>query len=179
MFRHAPHLALWSFTMKQWFKKINGLKGLYLISNLGNVFSLKTNKILRTANTKGYRYITIYTQDGQKTFSIHRLVAKAFLKNNDCSLVINHINEIKHDNRLVNLEWCTQKENVNHGTCIQRKIDLAPKMPCARYDMVTGEMLQSYKSTQDAMRDGYTRESVSRACRGIYANHKGFNWQFI
>ena len=151
--------------MKQWFKKINGLRGLYLISNLGNVFSLKTNKILKDVNARGYRHITLYTQDGQKTLSIHRLVAKAFLKNNDRSLVINHINEIKHDNRLVNLEWCTQKENVNHGTSIQRIKDKAPKLPCARYDMVTGEMLQSYESTKEAKRDGYTRESVSRACR--------------
>ena len=165
--------------MKQWFKEIEGLKGLYLISNLGNIYSRKTNKILKSVNSKGYRYITIYTQNGQVTYSVHRLVAKSFVVNYNNKPHVNHINEIKSDNRSSNLEWCTHKENMNHGTRNQRVRAKTKKMPVAKCDIETGEILQKYESTKEASREGYTRESISRACRGIYANHKGFKWKFL
>jgi hypothetical protein len=175
----APFACLLEFIMNEWFKPIEELRGFYLVSNLGNVFSNKTKKILKTCNTKGYRYITIYTHNGQKTFSVHRLVAKAFIENKCNKPYINHINENKSDNMVSNLEWCTHLENMNHGTRNARISMTAKKKPVARCDFETGEVIQVYESTKEAFRDGYNRESVSRAARGIHSHHKGFKWKFL
>ena len=90
----------------------------YMISNLGRIKSLKFNKekILKGGiDTRGYHHVPLRNEKGRKGLLTHRLVAKAFvlnLKNTEC---VNHLNGIKTDNRAENLEWCTQKENVNHA----------------------------------------------------------------
>jgi hypothetical protein len=111
------------------FKDIIGYKGLYQISNLGNVKSLPKKRfngnhyINRKENIrkpimskKGYLSVGLYDNDyNLKLIKIHKLVATAFLENTDNGTHINHINGIKNDNRVDNLEWCTASENTIHA----------------------------------------------------------------
>lgn len=84
----------------------------YQISNLGNVKSLITNKVLLTQIDKyGYNNIII----NKKYFFIHRLIAIHFIDNPLNKPQVNHINGIKNDNKIENLEWVTSKENINHS----------------------------------------------------------------
>lgn len=96
----------------------------YEVSNLGRIRSWKipgpskrrsdTPKILKP-NIIGNGYLKIkFTQKGRKLF-IHRLVAHHFISNPKNKPNVNHKNGIKTDNRLENLEWCTQKENIDHS----------------------------------------------------------------
>ena len=63
----------------------------------------------------GYEYVNLTKNNVVKTFSIHRLVALTFLIKNELKKEVNHINYIKTDNKLINLEWCTREENMNHA----------------------------------------------------------------
>ncbi|AGF56449.1 hypothetical protein B0P06_005283 [Clostridium saccharoperbutylacetonicum] len=102
--------------MEAW-KEIKGFEGMYSISNLGNVFSVKSNKLLSVRESKeGYLRVNLNNQGKRYTFTVHRLVLESFdpIVNMD-EFQVNHINEIKCDNRLSNLEWATPKENINHG----------------------------------------------------------------
>lgn len=82
----------------------------YSISNLGNVKNDKTGRILKTyTKPSGYKQVQL----GRKTIPqyIHRLVAKAFIPNDDNKPQVNHKNGDKSDNRVENLEWVTASEN--------------------------------------------------------------------
>ena len=101
-------------------KDIPGYEGLYQVSNLGRVKSLKYNKerILKCGiNTHGYNIVVLCDNGKPKTKNVHQLVAMSFLNHNPCGfkLVIDHKNDIKTDNRLENLQIVTSRFN-NHKT---------------------------------------------------------------
>jgi hypothetical protein len=88
----------------------------YLISNMGNVYSLRQHKILKPAKHKqGYLVMALSTKLGKKTIMIHRLVAIHFLPNPHNKKEVNHINCNKSDNSIYNLEWVTPQENIRHA----------------------------------------------------------------
>ena len=102
--------------MEIW-KKIKDYEG-YEISNYGQVKSLKNNKqkkLLKSINNDGYEYLNLCKKGKYKTFTIHRLVALAFINNPLKKETVNHINGIKTDNNINNLEWSTRQEQSIHS----------------------------------------------------------------
>jgi len=102
-------------------KKIQGFEN-YEVDELGQVWSLpkKTRKGTRLIKAllhpkTGYMYLDLCKEGMIKKFTVHRLVALAYLPNPENKPQVNHINGDKTDNRLVNLEWCTRSENQKHS----------------------------------------------------------------
>lgn len=82
----------------------------YSITSNGQV--IRNGKVLRQwKNHRGYPMITLSKNGNQKSFSVHRLVALAFIPNPENKEEVDHINTIKSDNRVENLRWVTKKEN--------------------------------------------------------------------
>lgn len=109
--------------MKEIWKNILGFEGVYLISNFGRVKRIlqksgtQSNRILKDYdNGKGYRYITLRKDNTPSNHYVHILVAIAFLENPLNKSSVNHINGIKSDNVITNLEWVTNKENMIHAS---------------------------------------------------------------
>ena len=88
----------------------------YSVTKDGKVWSHKNNKFLKPNTTKlGYEYINLINENGAISKTIHRIVALVFIKNIYNKKEVNHINGIKTDNRVENLEWCSRGENIKHS----------------------------------------------------------------
>ena len=99
------------------FVEISGYNGIYEISSFGNVISnnFGKRKILKHGlMTSGYKMVSLKNDGKQKIFSIHRLMAIAFLPNENNLPQVNHKDGNKLNNDLSNLEWCTQSQNMKH-----------------------------------------------------------------
>lgn len=102
---------------EQW-RSVLGYEGLYEVSNLGHVVSVKFNKRKRLnpkPTSRGYKRITLRKDRKRKGVFVHEMVLEAFVSQRPDGLVANHKNGDKSDNRVQNLEWITQKQNVHHA----------------------------------------------------------------
>lgn len=113
--------------MKEIWKDIPDYEGLYQVSNMGRVKSLNymgnkgREEILhQRINGDGYCDVRLSKNDHRKRKLVHRLVLKAFLYDSD--MTVNHINEIRTDNRLENLEYMTSRDNVSYSQAIPIEI---------------------------------------------------------
>lgn len=107
--------------MEIW-KDVVGYEGLYKVSNLGRVKSLARKAVDRTVNERilkycnkahGYSRLTLRKDFIDKTFNIQHLVYEAFVGRREKGMVIDHINNIRSDNRLENLQQITYRENTS------------------------------------------------------------------
>ena len=110
---------------EEW-RDIDGYDGVYQVSDLGRVRSLKYGKVRvlkpQKDNKGGYLLVNLYRDGKLKHFLVHRLVASAFIPNDDESkTIINHKNEKPSQNFVNNLEWCTQQYNVTYNDLNLRK----------------------------------------------------------
>ena len=97
-------------------KDVPNYDGLYQVSNLGRVRRIDNKKLLKVSfRKKGYSVCVLFSNKRAKTFYIHQLVAMAFLEHKPCGmkLVVDHINNIKTDNRLENLQIITNRQNLS------------------------------------------------------------------
>jgi hypothetical protein len=84
----------------------------YIIYSDGQVWSVKKNRFLKlNLHHTGYYRVNI----NKKEYYIHRLVAEVFIPNLNNFPIVNHINEIRNDNRVENLEWCNHRHNITHS----------------------------------------------------------------
>lgn len=113
--------------MTEIWKDIEGYEGLYQVSNLGNVRRVKLLKQYSDKSKGGYNVVSLCKDGKVKIARVHQLVANAFVPNPNNKPCIDHINTDRKDNRAVNLQWVTQKENnnnpltINHHILAQRK----------------------------------------------------------
>ena len=120
--------------MEEW-KSIPGYEGLYEVSNLGRVKSLEISYTRKNGimdhkpeiilspknNGTGYFMVCLYKNKTHKYYLIHRLVALTFLPNPDNLPCVNHKDEDKTNNKVDNLEWCTQQYNLNYNGVLKKR----------------------------------------------------------
>ena len=185
-------------TEEEVWKDIPGYTGSYQASNLGRVRSLDrvvTNNLGVERRIKGQVLAQEEMHDGYKKVPlsqngkvrkrpVHRLVAKAFIPNPKRLPIINHKNEIKDDNRVSNLEWCTQSYNVKYGNGIEKMMSnegwrtTRNNIRVKRTDLDTGETFV-YDSLREADRNGFVRTSISRCIRRGDAIYKNNKWEYV
>lgn len=175
---------------------IKGFEGKYEVSNMGRVKSLN---YLHTGNEKllklyishnGYFWVRLYNNSKKGcSFRVNRLVYDAF-KGNLPKFIgrgngkkykeINHINGIRIDNRLENLELITHSENMR-----QAGLNIAKSKHKKVYQYtLDGRLIKIWESVKSCKDEGYDKSCVAECCRGVYSSthrcdYKGYIWSYI
>lgn len=183
-------------------KDVVGFEGLYKVSSLGRVYSVPRERISKSGHRnvvyggflslqtikKGYLRIGLSKDDKHYNFLVHRLVAMAFIPNPNNYPQINHKNSDKSDNRVENLEWCTNEYNYHYGDRI-KSFTRSYGVPVAQYTK-DGKLVKEYEYASLAEREtGISVHNIlavvagkKKPCRnGMYTPRTagGFVWRRI
>jgi hypothetical protein len=162
--------------MEKIWKKIKGFSE-YEISNYGEIktFNWKNKRVekIMTPALDGSGYLRTMLkrdEDGKLvTVKVHRLVATTFLENLENKPEVNHINGIRNDNRVFNLEWCNHSENLKHSFKIGLSSNKGEKNPCATLtDEQVKEILSNYEFGKKA-RKGMTKKQLAEKYNTTFA----------
>ena len=170
---HWTVMTMRTSSAKEVWRDVPGYAGLYQVSNLGRVrnlvYGLKPWK-----HNAGYRAVTLYSGNLKKKKLVHRLVAEAFLPNPDNLPQVNHKNGDRTDNRVENLEWCTNQGNALHSVYTLGRDSNKPKRPVVC--LTTGEKYASVTLAAKAV--GGNSQNICKCCRGERKHHKGLAWAY-
>lgn len=163
------------------FKDIPGFEGYYQASDQGRMKSVerkgrRKERILKPGiDSYGYLYVYLYKNGKRKTLKVHRLILLTFEGPSD--LQTNHKNCIKTDNRLENLEYVTNLENMTHA----RKNGLFKNIQKQVSQLnLLGDHIRSFVSMHEADRQtGISFRCISQCCHGRYKTAGGFKWRII
>ena len=158
------------------FVKIEGFEN-YEVSNLGKVRNIKSGRMLKPhLNHNGYLKHHLYRHDKQKELFLHRIIAIAFIDNPGKKPQVNHIDENKLNNDLSNLEWCTGRENIIHGTRTKRAAEKLSKK-VIQLDL-NDNVLNEFESMRQAEREtGVPRSNISSCCNGKRKSAGDYKWR--
>lgn len=184
--------------MEQW-KSVKDYEGYYEVSTDGRVRSMnrvtptglrhnttmvKKGKILKLAlKRNGYLAFTATIESKAQTKSVHRVLAEAFIPNPENKPETNHINAIRTDNRVENLEWVTHKENMEHASKIGNKDNLAGKqIQCVETKMIFRSSRQAAQwLNANCFQYSKNIEGMSRNIRAVCIGKRnsafGYGWK--
>ena len=173
--------------IEEW-KDIPNYEGIYQASNLGRIksierFDARGNRLLKEKILKlwisnnGYYRVALWENSKIRNYLVHRLVYEAFNGSIPEGYEVNHINEIKTDNRLPNLNLMTCKENVNFGTRNER---ISKKLSKAvlQFDL-QDNFIKEFSSTHQVEREtGFNQSYICACCKGKLKQAYGFIWRY-
>ena len=165
--------------MKEIWRDVKGYEGVYQVSSFGRVKRVKTNRVLKGCkDNRGYLRVNLSKDSVTSTNTLHRLVAEAFITNQENKPDVNHIDEDKTNNSINNLEWSTRKENCNYGTRNER-IGKLQSIPIIATNIKTGEF-QEFNSTKECARKlEIQAPNITHVLKGRLKQTGGYTFKYL
>lgn len=159
-------------------KNIEGYEGIYEISNYGRIKNVKRGSLVQHClNKVGYAVVKLPKEGKRVHHKLHRLIANAFLPNPNNYPVINHKDEVKANNNLSNLEWCTHQYNNTYNQIHYRR-NKSHRTSVIKMS-IDGVFIESYNSVNEAgASNNIHPSSISNCLRGRDKTAAGFRWKY-
>ena len=153
----------------------------YQASEEGNIRNGITGKVLKPSVSKGYNVLCLIIDGKPVNKLVHRIVWESFNGHIPEGMQINHINEIKTDNRLCNIELCTPKYNMNYGTRKRKVHEKLLNGPCSKHIIQcdkNGNFIKEWPSVSEAIRNyGYAVSDNLHGRNGSKTAY-GYIWKY-
>lgn len=173
-------------------KDIEGYEGFYQVSNKGNVRSvdryiecrgslrMHKGKVLKPyVNKYGYRQVILNGKNRPRLCRINRLVAQAFIPNPNNLPQVNHKDEIKTNDCVENLEWCTCLYNLTYNDLHHRRNNMNNKKSKQVMQIKDGKVIATYPSINEAARKlNCGSGNIVRCCKGEKKIAYGYQWKY-
>lgn len=163
---------------EEW-RKADGLDH-YEVSNLGGLRRTETGHLVKQIKDRG-GYMRAHISENGRAFNvlIHRVVAATFVKKDEGKDCVNHINNIRHDNRANNLEWVTPKENSEWMVKCGRQSRLGnPRRRAVIGTNITTGETRIFRSSNATKADGFNQANVWKCCNGRMKQTHGFSFKY-
>ena len=154
-----------------------GIETDYSVSTEGEVRKDTTNYILSQSSQQDYKFVTLLINEQQKRMRVHRMVAMTFIENPDNKPYVNHINGIRYDNNVENLEWVTQSENIQHAvrTGLMQN---GRKKAVIQYNL-NGDRMATFESASEAARQtGGSQSKITMCCKRQRETANDYQWRY-
>lgn len=167
---------------EEW-RDVVGHEGLYWVSNYGEIRNNKGTVLSKCKSLNGYLNVYLSKENGRSVnTSISRSVAIAFIPNPENKPHVNHIDRIKTNNHVSNLEWVTRSENMLHsyetGHNRERPVGENNKRSKAVLAIGSDGKELRFGSISDAKRAGFDTYSIIKVCKGIKETYRGYKWGY-
>lgn len=139
----------------------------YIVSPCGQVFNKDGTKksTFMAGKNRGYKYVSLYNSGTKFNISVHRLVALLYIDNPNKYKEVNHIDGNKLNNKVNNLEWCSQKENLNHAQVNGLHHNIKDRVWQYKGD----QLVKIHESIRECAKNiGVNESSIRKSCNGMF-----------
>ena len=160
----------------------------YKVSNKGSIYEEPRGIIMEPyILNSGYAKVYLRKPISEDRL-VHRLVAEAFIPNEENKEQVNHIDGNKLNNSVDNLEWTTASENVNHNKVLgildthtaRAELNKVQSKAVNQLDIETGKVIATYNTIREASKETGSQDGkITMVCQGKRKSHNGYSWEYV
>lgn len=150
----------------------------YLVDEDGQIYNIEGKKMTYHRSNNGYDRVKLGRDIPRRMYLVHRIVAETYIDNPNNLPIVNHKNNVRHDNCVSNLEWCNNSYNQKQRFRSGHKGTKNKKV--AQIDINTGAVIKVWETPKEVYRElGIQAQNISKVCRGLRNQAGGYRWIYI
>lgn len=157
---------------------VNGITSKYYLANEnGEVFNIEGHRLSYYRSWNEYDRVRLNRDIPRNLYSVHRIIAETFLGNQHNMPIVNHKDNIRYNNKVSNLEWCTNSHNQLQR--FKSGYKGTKRVPIEQLDLKTGLVIKEWGSAIDVKKElNIANQNIQKVCKGLRNHAGGYGWRY-